>query len=458
MSAVNPKFQINNTTTSLTLADIIGGFVTPEMFGAKRDGVTDDTAALNTALNNGAPVVLQAGIYNHTGLTLTKSNMKIVGAGAEATKLRCTSASATCLSGANLSNVALEDFSLTRSVAPSANANGLQLGSCSAMLIRRMKSIGHYYGYDLGPTDYSTVEDCYALLNSSHGVLMTNNAQGGTLQWYLINNLSANNGGYGFAALAGSFPGITQCTMGTWTGNATYGNVGCGLAFLGIGSCPIQGVRVIGGFYGQDGNHEIYLDTYGSQNVIKDAFIELPGTSPTGPTSATAASNVGSGVCASANVIDLSVAGSHINQCSNHGIQSSASDYTHVVSNTIRNNGQALTAGGRAGVLIAAGRLLLSGNAIGNGPNQTTQQYGLQSGIDGSQIACGVNDLQNNSSAPISCPTNMVNMTLFGNLPNTIPTQMPNGPVSIGAVNGINPGSLNVAGGIFKQGTAYSNP
>lgn len=42
----------------------INGYVTPEMFGAKGDGVTDDSSALQAAIDSGEPVYLPAGTYN----------------------------------------------------------------------------------------------------------------------------------------------------------------------------------------------------------------------------------------------------------------------------------------------------------------------------------------------------------------------------------------------------------
>lgn len=56
-------------------------------YNAKGDGVTDDTAAIQAALDSGKPVFIPAGTYRHTGLTVTNP-VVITGAGRRATTLR----------------------------------------------------------------------------------------------------------------------------------------------------------------------------------------------------------------------------------------------------------------------------------------------------------------------------------------------------------------------------------
>ena len=54
-------------------------YVTPQMFGAKGDGVTDDTEAIQNAVNNGKVILFPSGVYNVTNTIFIPSERKIVG-------------------------------------------------------------------------------------------------------------------------------------------------------------------------------------------------------------------------------------------------------------------------------------------------------------------------------------------------------------------------------------------
>lgn len=61
------------------------GGVNVKQHGAKGDGVTDDTTAINTAktaaVAAGAPLIFPPGTYLHTGFSVTTSNFKMIGMG-----------------------------------------------------------------------------------------------------------------------------------------------------------------------------------------------------------------------------------------------------------------------------------------------------------------------------------------------------------------------------------------
>lgn len=62
-SAVPPYYVDKSGNITANSISITNGWVTPEMFGGKADGITDSTAAFNIAVNMGLPVKLKAGIY-----------------------------------------------------------------------------------------------------------------------------------------------------------------------------------------------------------------------------------------------------------------------------------------------------------------------------------------------------------------------------------------------------------
>lgn len=67
---------------------VVAGPINVKWFGAKGDGTTDDTAAIQAAINyahtTGGALYFPAGIYNHTGLTF-KNNVRYIGDGKDAT-------------------------------------------------------------------------------------------------------------------------------------------------------------------------------------------------------------------------------------------------------------------------------------------------------------------------------------------------------------------------------------
>lgn len=69
--------DLDSRVSNLVVSE--GSFVTPEQYGAVGDGVTDDTAAVNAAINSGKPVIMD-GKYKITGVTITEDDFFIIAA------------------------------------------------------------------------------------------------------------------------------------------------------------------------------------------------------------------------------------------------------------------------------------------------------------------------------------------------------------------------------------------
>lgn len=73
--------------TKTALDEAVGTFVTPQRFGAKADGVTDDTAAVQAALDDPRPVFFPAGTYLVGNLVDTRGEA-IQGGGMNASRIK----------------------------------------------------------------------------------------------------------------------------------------------------------------------------------------------------------------------------------------------------------------------------------------------------------------------------------------------------------------------------------
>lgn len=146
MTAEFPATYVVGTSAGLTARPLLQELVDLPMsvrrFGVKGDGVTDDTAALQVALNAGIPLYFPPGTYLY-GNTL-KATASIVGAGWDSI-LQCTTSqgqnSAIYWSGASHFNIRnLQFFSAnTTAYYPDENAGSINLRDCSQFEISGCK-------------------------------------------------------------------------------------------------------------------------------------------------------------------------------------------------------------------------------------------------------------------------------------------------------------------------------
>jgi polygalacturonase len=191
-------------TTAFTRADgsteahdidhgrIIGMWENVKHHGAKGDGSTDDTTAINAAItataSTGGVVYFPPGVYVHTGLTMT-TNTRLVGSLAVVSEfapatsgviLKYTGAGAAIAvtANANHNGPSVEHIGM---LGPSAGGSTIGLfvdGSGSVMQVGSIKSVrakGFGTGIKLNNTYQTSLLDCYADGNGI-GLQFTNNA------------------------------------------------------------------------------------------------------------------------------------------------------------------------------------------------------------------------------------------------------------------------------------------
>ncbi len=301
---------------------------------------TDDTTAIQTQLTAGRVVVLKDNAISliTSALSISVSGSGIVGAGIKSSGLISTSTTVAMISvGSGVNNIVLKNFMLTRNTIGTGSAFGIGFGgNTEETLIDHLWIEKQSYGIAALTTSFSWISNCIITNNTNDGLLVGDIAAAGGMQWYLDNILSQSNGGRGFCFATGF---THASSVGTWTRLYTYANSSFGLAVIGISAAPINGVRLYNSFFGQDGNTEVYLDTYGSLHGISNVFLELAGTSLTGPTGATAASGIGSGLLVTANNIDVRVSDAYATQNSAAGFNFSASGQNSLTDSRGSSNG-----------------------------------------------------------------------------------------------------------------------
>jgi len=440
-----------------TLSSRLSDTPTVKDFGAKGDGVTNDTAAFNAALLAGTCIRVPAGTYILNGtVNITRSGQKLIGDGPSSTILTATTNNLPAVSVSPfLTNWEIAGFTLNRSVTAIAGGDGISAPtSCSQSHIHDLVVQGHWRGIVCGSTDYSRISNVVSQQNFNHGFFFTNQAGSGAMQWYMNNCLSSRNDGSGFVFQASAGPGAVA--LGTIDDCATFANSGRGIAFLGLVGVPINGIRLTNGFFGEDGDHEVFLDTYGALHSIRATFAELAGRGSTGVLGTTPPTLLGSGFFFSGNNRDVLVADCRSDANARNGLATSALS-TVVTGGAYTGNGVALVAFNRNGISCGAGRLVVSGAIIGD-YTLAYQEFGVvgASGDDTSVIGC---DLSSNITAPFSASVNPGRITAIGNLPNTSQTLLyAAGGIGVGGVTPAGAGTINVSGDLAKNGTVYTNP
>jgi len=169
-------------TRQTTAAAVGAGVVNVKAYGATGDGVTDDTAAINAAINAAAgtgTVHFPSGVFRHTGITIN-TNVSLSGEGMNATTLLNTTNTPSVVvqrtAWGSLLNSGVFNLTLQGSRTAAATQHGLVIDGCSTgYLVDHVRTLNH--GGDgfriragsIGPMFTNVV----ARLNVGHGINAT---------------------------------------------------------------------------------------------------------------------------------------------------------------------------------------------------------------------------------------------------------------------------------------------
>ncbi len=352
--------------------------ITQSPYNCVGDDFTDNTAGINSALATGKHIYAPTGTYRTSGNhAIATTGQRVTGDGLGATTFKITSdTNPGFVLQTGTIGVGIADCAIVR-WKPSSVGSGAYGISQPAVLekaaIERVLLRGHNIGVLLTNTDSSIMRDVVVDGNKVYGVQHQSVSGNGQCQWTFERCLFVKNGshGYYFQAAAGS----GSNSLGEYVNVSTFSNSGCGLAFFGASASDfVSGVRVLGGFFGEDGFHEILLDTYGGQHRIANASMELVGRGNTGPQLATPASHSGAGILLGSSNQDVVVVGVRVNGASDDGIYSEAK-FLNLTGSTFTNNGLSTLL--KNGIHIAGGQANVVGNTSGNVGGSTSQNYGL---------------------------------------------------------------------------------
>lgn len=404
------KVLSTGSTTARTLEARFADSINVKDYGATGDGTTDDTTALQALTAVGAAdFYWPEGVYKITGSLTAATGQRHFMAGRGLVTISSTATGHSIVIPNGVTDVEWHDFTLTRTGAAAISGqNGIHCSQLAErILISRVNVNNHFVGIRLGTTSFSKVVECICDNNYSHGINITNATGSGGMQWTLIDCLSQRNEGYGLLVEAVT----VSASVGETINFSTFANRLGGVRFLGQSAGPIrlQGIRWHGGFVGEDGNHGIYLDTYGSStHKIEGVFSELAGVSAVGRNQGTAATNVGNGIHLTANNTSVVIDDCVVLSNSYSGVSTGA-DRALITGNEIRLNGAAAVGGETSGIAVTAGNVTIIGNSI------KAQAFGVSLATD-NHIVVG-NDLSENTTAPLAAAVSLIASIVAGNIP-----------------------------------------
>ena len=279
-------------------------------FGAKGDGTTDDTTAIQAALSSGNNIYFPQGTYVISSALIPVSNQTISGAGMNSTFIKQTNAAENGFSLDTLFWVTIQNMAVTCSASSPTNngiyytfgqnhvinsvivtyfrdgfrftsantisitngfslnntQNGFRLDSAGAphsTLGINLLNCNSYYNQNgifvTGLSTGCTFDNINLGQNTQYGIAFYPDATGNPSDFFCTKVISDSNGGGGFLISAL----VNQC----YFNNCWSSNIGTGYNFYSAGTV----IQIVGGFFFNCNGHGIYI--HGDYNSVTGANI-----------------------------------------------------------------------------------------------------------------------------------------------------------------------------------------
>lgn len=243
-SAINPPEAVQHLQGSQSIVGsttgLLDNVVNVRMYGAKGDGSTDDTAAIQAAINaaatgdaqttpRGAMVYLPSGVYPITTLTL-KRGVAMVGQTSDLTVLRHTSTTLIALSFDSTGltpqtiqdRITIRNLSIQQVGVASAGA-GISIKGVSSDAQAVIENVVVYNCY-LGIYCYKTIHSLLRNVLVYYSIADGFQFGGTTYTQTLLDCQAANNGGYGYNLSQGNYSQFLGCSADNNVSAAFYLN------------------------------------------------------------------------------------------------------------------------------------------------------------------------------------------------------------------------------------------
>jgi len=378
-------------------------------FGAKGDGSTNDTTAIQNAITAAqithARLYIPAATYIVTALTVTAS-IEIVGDGMGNSILKINASQNTPIlhvTSAGSQYFFIHDLSLVSSVTTASGCAGLQIDGGQAFNIDRVEVSGTYTGINIPAGQGGAVlADCW--VHNITGTGYTIDA-GNML---VRGNFAINCGGYGFyfSSVSGGSAGLIV------TDNTSYSTNNANFAFQGNATHNIIDLVVANNVASTAPNGPGFLfDTYGEYINASNNFTELAGSN-----SSNTVISYQSGFLLTVNNADITINNAVAIGASANGLEADCNDFAVVGGVFVSNN---FSGGGSfSGILVGAAGVVTGWTITGvqtrpGGGAANTQIFGVSSfssgntGLVTSSILHGTSSGSNNTGGTATFANNL---------------------------------------------------